>query len=141
MLRHYGTFPWASRKDRNLAQPESRNQVPNTGWEFEFFALWKTSGSNPQIRLIEALQPDSCVQNQTRRKVGRIGGVEKKKGRGKKGKEINKVSCSLPSHVSLASCLCKEGNRDERTPVVAAGPSPSTGELVPKHPECSGCQS
>ena len=38
----------------------------------------------------EALQPDSCIQDQDRRKKGRIGGVGKKKGRGK-GKEVNKV--------------------------------------------------
>jgi len=39
------------KEDRNLAQPETRTQVPNTRWEFKFSALWKRSGSNPQIRL------------------------------------------------------------------------------------------
>ena len=43
----------------------------------------------------EALRPDSCIQDQGARKTGRIGRAKERKDRGK-GREVNKVSCSLP---------------------------------------------
>ena len=43
----------------------------------------------------EALRPDSCIQDQGTRKQGRIRRVKERKERGK-GREVNKVSCSLP---------------------------------------------
>ena len=43
----------------------------------------------------EALWPDSCVQDQGTRKMGRIGRAKERTERGK-GREVNKVSCSLP---------------------------------------------
>ena len=43
----------------------------------------------------EALQPDSCIQDLGTRKMGRIGRAKERKERGT-GREVNKVSCSLP---------------------------------------------
>ena len=73
-------------------------------------------------------------------KRGRIGRVKERKERGK-GREVNKVSYSLPGRGTLASCLCQEETRDKRVPVAAAGSSPSAGKLAPEYPEWSGCQS
>ena len=55
-------------------------------------------------------------------------------------KGVNKISCSLPSRGTLASCLRQEETRDKRVPVAAFGSDPSAGELVPEYPERSGCQ-
>ena len=82
----------------------------------------------------EALKPDSCVQDGDRRKKSRIGGVEKRKERGK-GKEVNNVSCSLPGQGTLASRPRQEETRDKRVPVAPAGSGPSQGELVPEYPK------
>ena len=73
-------------------------------------------------------------------KRGRIGRVKERKERGK-GREVNKVSYSLPGRGTLASCLCQEETRDKRVPVVATGSGPLAGKLAPEYPEWSGCQS
>ena len=73
-------------------------------------------------------------------KQERIGRVKERKERGK-GREVSKVSCSLPSSGTLASCPCQEETRDKRVPVAAAGSGPSAGKLAPEYPEWSGCQS
>ena len=73
-------------------------------------------------------------------KQGRIGRVKERKERGKGG-EVNKVSCSLPSRGTLASCPRQEETRDKRVPVAAAGSGPLAGKLAPEYPEWSGCQS
>ena len=69
-----------------------------------------------------------------KKKKGKIKRVKKGKERGKK-REVHKVSCSLPSQGTLASCLCWEETGDERVPVVATGSVPSVGKLVPEYPE------
>ena len=67
-------------------------------------------------------------------KRGRIGRVKEKKERGK-GREVNKVSCSLPGWGTLASCPHQEETRDKRVPVVATGSGPLAGELAPEYPK------
>ena len=142
MPRCYGTFPWASRKGEwELGPTRNQKQIPHTTYQTRIRVLCPLE----VIRLrpsdqAEALQLDSCVQDQDRRKKGRIGGVEKRKGRGK-GKEINKVSCSLPGQGTLASHLCQKETRDKRVPVAASGSGLSAGELVPEYPKWPGCQS
>ena len=73
-------------------------------------------------------------------KRGRIGRVKERKERGK-GREVNKVSRSLPGWGTLASCPRQEETTDKRVPVVAAGSGPLAGKLAPEYPEWSGCQS
>ena len=73
-------------------------------------------------------------------KQGRIGRVKERKERGKR-REVNKVSCSLPSRGTLASCPRQEETRDKRVLVAAAGSGPLAGKLAPEYPEWSGCQS
>ena len=84
---------------------------------------------------------DQIPASRTRglQKKGRIGRVKERKERGK-GREVNKVSCSLPGHGVLANCLCQEETRDKRVPVAAVGSGPSAGKLVPEYPKWSGCQ-
>ena len=67
-------------------------------------------------------------------KQGRIGRVKERKERGK-GREVNKVSCSLPGQGTLASCPHKEETRDKRVPVAAAGSGLLAGKLAPEYPE------
>ena len=62
----------------------------------------------------------------------------KREGRGERSK---KVSCSLPSWGTLASCPCQEETIDKRVPVAATGSGPLAGKLAPEYPEWSGCQS
>ena len=59
----------------------------------------------------------------------------------RKGREVNKVPCSLPSRGTLASCPRQEETRDKRVPVTAAGSGPMAGKLAPENPKWSGCQS
>ena len=65
--------------------------------------------------------------------------IKERKERGK-GREVNKVSRSLPGQGTLASCPHQEETRDKRVPVVAAGSGPLAGKLAPEYPEWSGCQ-
>ena len=58
-----------------------------------------------------------------------------------KGREVNKVSHSLPGQGTLASCPRQEETRDKRVPVAAAGSGLLAGKLAPEYPEWSGCQS
>ena len=58
-----------------------------------------------------------------------------------KGREVNKVSCSLSGWGTLASCLCQEETRDKRVPVAAAGSGPLAGKLAPEYPKLSRRQS
>ena len=58
-----------------------------------------------------------------------------------KGREVNKVSCSLPGRGTLANCPRQEETRDKRVPVAATGSGPLAGKLAPEYPEWSGCQS
>ena len=61
--------------------------------QFSANVRW-SNNSDPQIT--EALQPDSCVQQQDGRKEGReVGGGEKRKERGR-GEEVSEVSGCLP---------------------------------------------
>ena len=60
-------------------------------------------------------------------KRGRIERVKKRKERGK-GREVNKVSWSLPYQGTLAICLCQEETRDRRASVAATGSCALAGE-------------
>ena len=74
-----------------------RNQIQDQT-EFEFSAHWEWSGPNPQIRLKPFIW---TVESRTwRKKKGRIGEVEKRKGR-RRGKEVNKASYFLPHQSTL----------------------------------------
>ena len=59
----------------------------------------------------------------------------------RKGREVNKVPCSLPSRGILISCQGQEETRVKRVPVAATGSGPLVGKLVPEYPKWSGCQS
>ena len=99
-----------------------RNQIQDQT-EFEFSAHWGWSGPNPQIRLKPV---NWTVESRTwRKKKGRIGEVEKRKGR-RRGKEVDKVSYFFPIRVL---CIRRPGTR---VSVVAAGSGPLVGQLVPK---------
>ena len=124
------------REDWNSTLPEIR---PDQNQNSSSLPRGGDPVSNPQLRL-RALRPDSCIQDWGTRKRGRIGRVKERKERGK-GREVNKVSCSLPSRGTLASCPGQEETRDKRVPVVAAGSDPLAGKLAPEYPEWSGCQS
>ena len=107
--------------------------------EFEFSAKRRWSVSNPQLRL----RPFDLIpvsRTGGLEKKGRLGRVKQRKER-EKGKEVNKVSCSLPGRGTLASCPCQEETRDKRVPVAATGSGPSVSKLAPEYPEWSGCQS
>ena len=62
-------------------------------------------------------------------KRGRIGRVKERKERGK-GREVNKVSRSLPGRGTLASCPRQEETTDKRVPVAAAGSGPLADRLA-----------
>ena len=86
--RHYGTFPWASRKGRTGTRPYQKpDQKIRVLCQEELISLQSSAHA-------EALRPDSCIQGRGTRKVGRIGRAKERKERGK-GREVNKVSCSL----------------------------------------------
>ena len=95
--------------------------------------------SNPQLRLRPFDQIPASGTGGLE-KWGRIGRVKERKERGK-GREVNKVSCSLPNRDTLASCLRQEETRDKKVPVTAAGSGPLAGKLAPEYFEWSGCQS
>ena len=87
--RHYGTFPWASRKGRTGTRPYQKpDQKSRVLCQEEVISLQSSAQA-------EALRPDSCVQDWGTRKTGRIGRAKERKERGQ-GREVNKVSCSLP---------------------------------------------
>ena len=75
------------REDWNSALPETRNRIRVLCQE-EVISLQPSAQA-------EAPQPDSCIQDLGTRKMGRIGRAKERKERGK-GREVNKVSCSLP---------------------------------------------
>ena len=54
---------------------------------------------------------------------------------GGKGREVNKVSCSLLGQGTLASCPSQEETRDERVPIAAGGSGPLVGKLVSEYSE------
>ena len=87
--RRYRTLPWASREGRTGTRPYQKSKP-----EFEFCAKRRWSVSNPQLRLRPFDQiPASRTGGLERR--GRLGRVKERKERGK-GREVSKVSCSLP---------------------------------------------
>ena len=73
-------------------------------------------------------------------KQGRIGRVKERKERGK-GREVNKVSCSLLVGALCPVVLRQEETRDKNDPVAVAVSGPLAGKLAPEYPEWSGCQS
>ena len=84
--RHYGTLPWASREGRTGTWPCQKSDQNRTRihvlCQEEVISLQSSAQA-------EALQPDSCIQDQGTRKKG-----EERKER-EKGREVNKVSCAL----------------------------------------------
>ena len=117
------------REDWNLALPEIRpdqnqnssslprggDQSPilSSGWgPFDQIPVFRTGGLEKQ---------------------GRIGRVKERKERGK-GREVNKVSCSLPVGALWPVV------RVRRRPGTK-GSGPLAGNLAPEYPEWSGCQS
>ena len=97
-----------------------------------------TAVSNPLPRL-RAFDQIPASRTRGVEKRGRIGKVKKRKERGK-GREVNKVSCSLAGWGTLPSCPSKEETRDKMIPVAATESGASAGKLVPEYPEWSGCQ-
>ena len=70
--RHYGTFPWASRKGRTGTMPCQNSSL----CQEEVISLQSSAQA-------EALRPNSCVQDQGIRKMGRIGRAKESKETGK----------------------------------------------------------
>ena len=87
-----GLYPGPPEKGRLELGPTRNQTRPEP--EFELSAKRRLSVSNPQIRLTAF---DQIPASRTRglEKRGRIGRVKERKERGK-GREVNKVSCSLP---------------------------------------------
>ena len=84
--RHCRTFPWASRQGGlELSPPETRQQT-----RIRVLCSLEVIRLQPSVQA-EALQLDSCIRDQDRKKSTK-GGTEKKK-----GEKVNKVSCFLPS--------------------------------------------
>ena len=80
--RHYGTFPWASRKGRTGTRPYQKpDQKIRVFCQEEVISLQSSAQA-------EALWPDSCVQDQGTRKMGRMGRAKERKERGE-GREVN----------------------------------------------------
>ena len=74
--RHYGTFPWASRKGRTGTRPYQKpDQKIRVLFQEELISLQSSAQA-------EALRPDSCVQDRGTRKRGRIGSAKERKDRG-----------------------------------------------------------
>ena len=92
-----------------------------------------TAVSNPLPRL-RAFDQIPASRTRGVEKRGRIGKVKKRKERGK-GREVNKVSCSLAGWGTLPSCPSKEETRDKMIPVAATESGASAGKLVPEYPE------
>ena len=82
--RHYRTFSWASREGRTGTQPYQNRTRIRVLCQEEVISLQSSAQA-------EALWPNSCVQDQGIRKMGRIGRAKERKERGK-GREVNKVS-------------------------------------------------
>ena len=90
--------------------------------------------------MLRTLRPDSCIQDWGTRKTGKDRKVKERKERGK-GREVNKVSCSLLVGALCPVVLRQEETRDKNDPVAVAVSGPLAGKLAPEYPEWSGCQS
>ena len=131
--RHYGTFPWASRKGRTGTRPYQKpDQKIWVLCQEEVISLQSSAQA-------EALRPDSCIQDRGTRKMGRIERAKERKERGEGRGQV--CLLFLTSRGTLASCPRQEETRDKRVPVAATGSGPLAGKLAPEYPEWSGCQS
>ena len=83
--RHYGTFPWASRKGRTGTWPYQKpDQKIRVLFQEELISLQSSAHA-------EALRPDSCIQARGTRKTGRIGRAKERKERGKGERSIKSL--------------------------------------------------
>ena len=94
MPRCYGTFPWASREGRTGTWPYQKSDQTRTRirvlCQEEVISLQSSAqAEGPSTRFLRP-GPGEGLEKQ-----GRIGRVKERKERGK-GREANKVSCSLP---------------------------------------------
>ena len=126
-----GLYPGPPEKGRLELDPTRNQTKPEP--EFEFSAKRRWSVSNPQLRL-RPFDQIPAFRTGGLEKRGRIGRVKERKERGK-GREVNKVSCSLPGQGTLASCPHQEETRDKRVPVAATGSGPLAGKLAPEYPK------
>ena len=93
MPRRYGTFPWASREGRTGTRPYQKSDQTRTRirvlCQEEVISLQSSAQAEGPFDQIPASRTGGLG------KQGRIGRVKERKERGK-GREVNKVSCSLP---------------------------------------------
>ena len=94
--------------DRRLLPPADTQALRDFSLGFQRREDWNSALRETRIRVLcqeevislqssaqaEALRPDSCVQDQGTRKTGRIGRAKERTDRAK-GREVDKVSCSL----------------------------------------------
>ena len=102
--RHYRTLPWASREGRIETWPYQKPDQNRT--RIRVLCQEEMIGLQSSAQA-EALRPDSCVWDWGTRKKDRIGRVKERKER-QKGREVSKVSCSLPSR-GVTIC-CRKGD-------------------------------
>ena len=132
-----GLFPGPPEKG-GLELGPTTNQTSSEP-EFEFSAKRRLSVSNPQHRL-RAFDQIPASRTGGLEKQGRIGRVKERKERGK-GREVNKVSSSLPVGALWPGVCVRRRPGTKGSPVAASGSGPLAGKLAPEYPEWSGCQS
>ena len=105
-----GLYPGPPEKG-GLELGPTRNQTrPEPEFEFSAKGWWSVSNSQLRLRPFDQIP---AFRTGGLEKPGRRGRVKERKERGK-GREVNKVSCSLPGRGTLASCPCQEETRDKR---------------------------
>ena len=94
MPGRYGTFPWASREGRTGTRPYQKSDQTRTRirvlCQEEVIILQSSAQAEGPLTRFLRPGPGEGLEKQ-----GRIGRVKERKERGK-GREVNKVSCSLP---------------------------------------------
>ena len=125
-----GLYPGPPEKG-GLELGPTRNQTrPEPEFEFSAKGWWSVSNSQLRLRPFDQIP---AFRTGGLEKPGRRGRVKERKERGK-GREVNKVSCSLPGRGTLASCPCQEDTRDKKVPVVATGSCPGNTLIEIAHP-------
>ena len=89
--RHYGTFPWASREGRTGTRPYQKSDQTRTRIRVLCQEEVISLQSSLRLRPFDQIPVSRTGELEKR---GRIGRVKERKERGK-GREVNKVSCSL----------------------------------------------
>ena len=122
------------REDWNSALPEIRTRIRVLCQEEVISLQSSAQAEGPSTRFLcpglgEGLD-----------KQGRIGRVKERKERGE-GREVNKVSCSLPVGALWPVVRIRRRPGTKGSQLRPLGLGPLAGKLAPEYPEWSGCQS